>query len=348
MTGTGAPWPSALEAELQRSLLFSMLRIRLTEERIADRYADQQMRCPVHLSIGQEGVAAGVGAALECADYAMSTHRAHAHYLAKGGDMGAMIAELYGKATGCAGGKGGSMHLIDRSVNMLGSTAIVSGTLPVAVGTAFGSWLRNEARVTLAFLGEAASEEGVFSESLNFAALKQLPVVFVCEDNLYSVYSPPEVRRPESRNLVTIAAGHGIPGVQGDGNDVEFVYRATKEAVERARRGEGPSFLLFKTYRWREHCGPNFDNHIGYRTEEEYLSWKARDPIDQYEAALRVANVITDAGVAAMHAQIAGEIDEAFAFALASPFPAVEELSTGVYASSAYALDSKQLEEVRA
>jgi len=309
-----------------------MLRIRMIEEGIVERYPEQQMRCPVHLSIGQEAVAAGVCAAMEGRDYVMSTHRAHAHYLAKGGDIKAMLAELYGKAAGCSSGKGGSMHLIDLDVNMLGSTPVVGGSIPVAVGTAFGSLLQGEDRVTVVFFGDAATEEGVFCESLNFAALKQLPLVFICENNLYSVYSPLSVRQPASRDRLALARAHGMAAASGDGNDVEQVFQLAREAVARARRGEGPTYLEFETYRWREHCGPNYDNDIGYRTEAEFAAWEKRCPIERQRTRVREEEGLSEADVSRMTTEIRREIDSAFAFAKASPLPGPAELLEGIYA----------------
>ncbi|NDB95899.1 MAG: thiamine pyrophosphate-dependent dehydrogenase E1 component subunit alpha [Verrucomicrobia bacterium] len=188
-----------------------MLRIRLVEEAIAEAYPRQEMRCPVHLSIGQEAVAAGTAAALARADLAMSGHRSHAHYLAKGGDLRKMIAELMGRQNGCCRGRGGSMHLIDRSVGFMGAVPIVGSTIPIAVGLAFAEKLRGQTRVTAAFLGEAATEEGVFHESANFASLHRLPVLFVCENNLYSVYSPMAVRQPAHRAVFEVASAPVIP-----------------------------------------------------------------------------------------------------------------------------------------
>lgn len=309
-----------------------MIRIRMIEEAIADRYAEQQMRCPVHLSIGQEAIAVGVCSALEKDDYIMSTHRAHAHYLAKGGDLKTMIAEIYGKATGCCSGKGGSMHLVDLSVGMLGSTPIVGNSLPVAVGTAFASWLKNEKRVTVIFFGEGSTEEGVFSECLNFAALKRLPVVFVCENNLYSVYSPLEVRQAQKRDNTAIAKAHGMFASGGNGNDVTEVSKLTAEAVRRARLGEGPSFLEFTTYRWREHCGPHFDNDIGYRTPEEFETWKKRCPIENYQHHLITEKKVAQKEIGKMHDEIKTEIEAAFLFAQNSPFPHEAKLAEGIYA----------------
>jgi pyruvate dehydrogenase E1 component alpha subunit len=304
----------------------------MVEERIADLYPEQEMRCPVHLSIGQEGVAVGVCAALSPQDYVLSGHRSHGHYLAKGGDLKAMMAELYGKVTGCSQGKGGSMHLVDLSVGFLGATPIVASTIPIAVGAAFGSVMRGERRATVAFFGEAATEEGVFAESLNFAVLKDLPVVFVCENNLYSVYSPLSVRQPAERDLVQIAQGHGANALRGDGNDVAEVYRLALQAVDRAMRGEGPTLLELATYRWREHVGPYYDNDLGYRTEAEFLAWKERDPVEQAKAALLADGTLSGPQVEEMERRIAGEIAEAVTFARESPFPPKDLLAEHLYA----------------
>lgn len=285
------------------SLQTEVLRIRMVEEAIAARYSEQKMRCPVHLSIGQEAVAVGVCAQLKPTDYAVSGHRAHAHYLAKGGDLKKMIAEIYGKKTGCCGGRGGSMHLIDLQAGFLGSTPIVGGSIPIGVGAAFGSVLKGEERIVAIFFGEGATEEGVFAESLNFAALKKLPVLFVCENNLYSVYSPLEVRQPKERSIPLLAEAHGIFALKGDGNCLEEVTLLAEKGVEHIRRGRGPCLLEFATYRFREHCGPDIDP---YQPGDEVHYWQKRDPL---------------LGVSKRCPEIEQEIAEAFAFAEASPFP---------------------------
>ena len=322
----------AIAPDLRSRLFYDMLRIRRVEERVADLYAEQEMRCPVHLSIGQEAVAVGVCTALATEDYVMSGHRSHGHYLAKGGDLKAMLAELYGKVTGCSQGKGGSMHLVDLSVGFLGATPIVASTIPIAVGAAFGSVLRDELRVTVSFFGEAATEEGVFVESLNFAVLQKLPVIFVCENNLYSVYSPLSVRQPAERDLALIARGHGVEAVRGDGNDAFEVYRLASGAVGRAKRGGGPVLLEFATYRWRDHVGPDYDSDLGYRTAAELEAWKERCPVEQAKAALLADGVLSEWQVQEMERRIAEEIDEAVAFAKESPFPSLELLTEHLYA----------------
>jgi pyruvate dehydrogenase E1 component alpha subunit len=274
-----------------------------------------------------------VCAALRPDDQVMSGHRSHAHYLAKGGDLTAMIAELHGKETGCCKGRGGSMHLIDLGAGFVGAVPIVGSTIPIATGLAFADRQLGRDRVTVAFLGEAATEEGVFHESANFASLHRLPIVYVCENNLYSVYSPMAVRQPAHREVWQMAAGHGIASSQGDGNDPVAVYELMRGAVARARAGQGPVFLELKTYRWREHCGPGFDNHIGYRTEAEYLAWRELDPVAKLEAQLQHAGELDDAAYAQFKDGVAAEIADAFAEAQRAPFPAGTTLTDHVYAS---------------
>ncbi len=310
-----------------------ILRIRMVEEKIAERYAEQQMRCPVHLSIGQEAVAVGACAAITPDDYAMSGHRSHAHYLAKGGSLKKMIAEIYGKADGCCAGRGGSMHLIDRSVGFLGAVPIVSSTIPIAVGTALSSQLEKSNRVTLAFFGEGATEEGVFHESMNFASLRKLPVIFVCENNFFSVYTMMSPRQPAHREVSQQALGHGVEAHQGDGNNVEEVHHLVSTAVKKARAGEGPTFLEFKTYRWREHCGPNYDDHLDYRPAGEFEQWKKNCPIDRLRTRLISEGLLTDATMKTLSQNIATEIDDAFVAAAASPFPETFTMSQGLFAN---------------
>jgi TPP-dependent pyruvate/acetoin dehydrogenase alpha subunit len=327
--------PPVLSTERLRTLYREMLRIRLCEERIAELYSEKEMRCPVHLCIGQEAIPVGVSAHLRRADVVFSGHRSHGHYLAKGGDLPRMLAEIYGKATGCAKGKGGSMHLVDVDAGFLGATPIVASSIPIAVGAAFGAKLKNKTIVTVAYFGEGATEEGVFQESLNFAVLHHLPIVFVCENNLYSVYSPVSVRQPETRDIVKIAQAHGCVGGRADGNSVQQVYQVAQQAVERARRGEGPTLLEFPTYRWREHCGPQWDNHLGYRTPAEYEEWKARCPIQALREELQNQRHFSDSVHEKLVADLSLELDGAIAFAKESPFPSPEQLLQHVYSTQA-------------
>jgi len=304
----------------------------MIEESIADLYPEQEMRCPVHLCSGQEAVAVGVCAGLRTEDYIMSNHRSHGHYLAKGGDLKSMMAEIYGKEAGCCKGKGGSMHLIDLNVNYLGSTPIVAGIIPVATGVAFGIQMKGEDRLAAVFLGDAAAEEGVFSESLNFAALKQLPILYVCENNLYSVYSPLAVRQPDERENLAIARAYGIHAEKGYGNDVEEVERIAKKAIEHVRQKGGPAFIEFETYRFREHCGPNYDNKLGYRAEEEYEEWRQKCPLDNYEKKLVEEGALNVKLAAEYRREIEQEMGAAVAYAKQSRFPEKKEIDTDLYA----------------
>jgi len=308
----------------------SMLRIRLIEEAIVEHYPEQEMRCPVHLSIGQEAVPVGICAALRKDDQVTSSHRCHAHYLAKGGELRRMMAEIYGKAAGCCGGRGGSMHLFDNDVGMLLSLPIVTSSVPIAVGAALALKPRGNS-VAVAFLGDAATEEGVFHESMNLAMLKRLPVLFVVENNLYSVYTPLAARQP-ARPLTNLALAHGMPSEHGDGNDVVAVHAIAERAVARARDGGGPSLLVFDTYRWREHCGPNYDNDIGYRTNDEYLAWRALCPIDRLQSELQLRDLLSAETAAQMRQEIEREVADAIAFARAAPFPLPETAGAQVYA----------------
>lgn len=322
---------SRADLEMLVPLYRAMRRIRLVELEISKRYAEQKMRCPVHLSVGQEAIAVGVCSVLERADQAVSTHRCHAHYLAKGGKLNAMMAELYGKSTGCCGGRGGSMHLFDADAGLLLSLPIVASSIPVGVGAALGFALRGEPHVAAVFLGDASLEEGVWHESANFAARHRLPVVFVCENNLYSVYTHLNDRQPD-RPLTKLAEAHGIPARHVDGNNLDVVVRVTGELVDRARRGEGPGFLLADTYRWLEHCGPNYDNTIGYRTEDEFKIWQSRCPVEGLRRQLEKMGLWDTGREAVLLRDVQAEIDAAFRFAEESPFPELRTAAEGVYA----------------
>ena len=223
------------------------------------------------------------------------------------------------------------MHLIDLTTGFIGATPIVGSTIPIAVGTAFGTLMRGEQHISVVFLGDAATEEGVFHESLNFAVLKRLPVIFVCENNLYSVYSPLSVRQPEGREIFRQAEGYGVKSYQGDGNNVIEVYQLAGEAVKRVRDGNGPVFLEFKTYRWREHCGPYYDNDLGYRTEGEFQEWQRHCPLDSLKARLLNECIVKPEDIDRMTNDYKTEMEEAIAFARESPFPTKQNLLEHIY-----------------
>lgn len=318
--------------ERARSDLYrSMLRIRRIEEALADRYAEQEMRCPMHLCIGQEAIAVGVCAALADNDVMFSNHRAHGHYLAKRGSLNAMVAELYGRLTGCCGGRGGSMHLIDLDVGFMGATPIVGGTVPLAVGAAWAISLKKEKQVSVIFLGDGCFEEGVVHESMNFAALHKLPVIFVCENNEFSVYTRLNERQPQ-RPINKIAEAHGLTTYVGDGNDVEAVLSIAQKAVHEAKHGGGPQFMELNTYRWREHCGPDFDDHLGYRAAQEIEIGLKDCPIVKFETRLKQSNSLTQSVIEKFESEIRDEVTKAFEFALSSAKPTAKDAGERVYA----------------
>lgn len=322
-----------LAAIPRRSLLAmytTMLRIRLFEEKIVELYPAQEMKCPVHLCIGQEAIAAGVCQNLKRDDYMISNHRGHGHSLAKGASMKPLMAELYGRTTGCSKGKGGSMHLIDTAEGVLGTSAIVGGGIPMAVGTALSSRIKGDHKVSVVFFGDGAYDEGVFYESFNFAALKKLPVVFVCENNFFATNSP-QSSRHSSCEIARSAATFGAPGVCIDGNNVVDVYKAAAEAVTLARSGGGPSLIEAKTYRWKGHVGPEVDFEKSPRTEEELIYWMKRCPLKNFEKALREGGFFTDQELDSIPQTIFTELEEAVKFALSSPYPEASALYEDLY-----------------
>ncbi len=308
-----------IDKKTVRNLYYQTLRIRLIEEAIADEYKYQQMRCPTHLYIGQEAIAAGVAENLIKEDIVYSTHRSHGHYLAKRGSVERMIAELYGKETGCTGGIGGSQHLIDLSVNYYGAVPIVGETIPLAVGAALAIKMKKENRISVVFLGDAATEEGIFAESINFAVLKKLSILFICENNLYSTYTHIRERQPK-RPIFGIAKAYGAMSYQEDGNDVVKVFELSRKVVRNIRKGQGPAFIEFLTYRLREHVGPNYDL-TGYRPTEELKRWQEKSPIERIRKYVRSRKIMDEEGMERMGRKIKKEIDEAFRFAKESPYP---------------------------
>jgi len=286
--------------------------------------------CPVHLYTGQEAVATGVCANLRKDDYVFSTHRSHGHYIAKGGDIKTLMAELYGRVTGCSKGRGGSMHLASPDVGLLGSSAIVAGTIPLAVGTALAFSLQEQDAVSVAFFGDGAANEGVFYESLNFASLKKLPVIFVCDNNLYSTHMPISACLADTC-IYKKAEIFNMPGIRIDGNNVFEVFRAAKRAIKDARRGNGPTLLECMTYRWRGHVGPNFDLDKGLRSKEELDYWMDRCPIKALEEFLRQHDILSESEKTQIGEGIDKEVEEAFIFAKESPYPAENELLDNVF-----------------
>jgi pyruvate dehydrogenase E1 component alpha subunit len=306
-------------------LYYDMLRISKFQLRIDSLYLDNDLKTPVHLCIGQEAVPVGVCAHLGPDDFLSSNHRGHGHYLAKGGNLKALVAELYCKETGCSKGRGGSMHLVDVAVGHYGSSSIVGGGIPIGTGLGLAIKMRGEARVSVIFFGDGAADEGVLYESINFAILKKLPVLFVLENNQYSVCSHVSARQAGE------VVFHAMPPDllftrKVDGNKVLAVYEAAGEAVSRARGGLGPAFLECQTYRILGHAGCEAQDSPGYRSPEEVAHWRKRSPLADFQQDMLAAGIITLQDVQAFEQRIDAELDEAFACAQRDPLPRGEEL----------------------
>jgi TPP-dependent pyruvate/acetoin dehydrogenase alpha subunit len=313
------------------SIWKNIFKIRYVEQTIANEYHKGEMRCPTHLSIGQEAVPSVLNEFLKKTDHVVSGHRAHAHYLAKGGNLKKMLSEIFGKENGCAQGRGGSMHLIDRSVGFAGSTAIVANSIPVGVGIAFAKKLKNTKDIVIIYLGDGAIEEGAFYESINFAILKKLPVFFVCENNFYSVYTPMKYRQPKNRKIHKMVEGLGCKTFAANGNDPYQMYNKISVAIKKIRSGAGPIFGEFYTYRHREHCGPNFDDNLNYRPKKELEYWLKKDPLlfleNKINKSKKIISLINDEKKKIKH-----QVNQAFKFARKSKYPINKLTINDVYA----------------
>ena len=315
---------TASESEII-SLYRSLLRMRRAEEITAEIYRSDKIKSPIHLSIGQEFVTVGVVDAISDDDYVAGSYRCHAAYIAKGGDLGAMYAEMFGKSTGCAKGRGGSMHLIETRHNVIGASAVVGTHIPVAVGHALALKTAGKGRMVTIFFGDGATEEGVFYESLNFASLHKLPVLFVCENNGFAIHTP-LAKRWATNRLCERVETFGIPAERIAGGDVFAIRDAARDAVAAIRNGDGPQFIECETYRWREHVGPAEDYDDGYRTRDDQAPWIENDQV------ARLGEMLGDDIRGRIDSEIELEIAAAVAFAENSPSPNPEELWDSVYA----------------
>lgn len=310
-----------------RAMYATMLRIRKFEERVAELVSQGEIICPCHLYIGEEAVATGICSALRRDDYVFSTHRSHGHYIAKGGDIKALMAELYGRVTGCSRGRGGSMHLASPDMGLPGSSAIVAGTIPLAVGAALAFSMQEKDSVSVAFFGDGAIGEGIWYESLNFAALKKLPVIFVCENNLYSTHMPLDACLANT-NIYKKAEAFNMHGVKVNGNDVMEVFKVANKVIEDARHGKGPALMECMTYRWRGHVGPSDDLEKGLRSKEELDYWTKRCPIKMFEESLFKQGILSESEKTQIYTDIEKETEETITFAKESPYPDPSELLT--------------------
>ena len=307
-----------------------MVRIRVFETEAGRMAEAGKIPGALHLYVGEEAVAAGVMVHLSDDDWITSTHRGHGHLIAKGGAFDKMFAELFGRATGYCRGKGGSMHISNMELGMLGANGIVGAGPPIAVGAAFSNKYRKTDRVAVSFFGDGASNEGAFHEAANMAALYKLPVIFVCENNGYGEYTP-QAGHQAIVDVADRAAGYGMPGVVVDGMDAVAVYEAAGAAIGRARQGDGPTLLECKTYRFFDHVGVR-GMGLSYRTDEELEEWQKRDPIRLFEARLAELGVLSQAEAAELHETILADVKAGIAFAEESPPPSVGTLLDDVYA----------------
>jgi acetoin:2,6-dichlorophenolindophenol oxidoreductase subunit alpha len=319
-----------LSPDKQRQMLRQMLTIRCFEERASADYHAGKIYGVVHCYIGEEAVAVGVCAALESGDQIISTHRGHGHCIAKGADLERMMAELYGRRTGYCKGKGGSMHIADFGIGMLGANGIVGGGISIVTGAALAAQMEGNGRVAVSFFGDGASNAGPFHECLNIAASWKLPVVYVCENNLYAAQTS-AASTQGLEDVAARAAGYGILGTVVDGNDIFAVHQAAYRAVERARKGEGPTLIECKTYRWRAHTERKAQPDP--RDKSEIEGWKSKDPIARLMRQLEAQQQLSEADWQAMQADVQGQIDAAIAFAEASPFPSPEHALEDVFAA---------------
>lgn len=323
---------NGLSAEKSIQLHKGVVRLRLVEETLASRYREQEMRTPTHFGTGQEGVAVGVCSALRKNDAVFSHHRCHNHYLAMGGGVFELASELYGRATGCSGGRGGSVHLTDIRNGMIVSSAILGETPAVAAGAALAFKMDGVDRVAVAFFGEGAMDEGALYETLNFASVHRLPMLFVCENNLYATESPLSVRQPPNTELCTRAEAFKVPARRIDGNDVAAVFSVTEEIVNEMRGGFGPQFIECMTYRWREHVGPMFDHELNrtYRSRAEVEAWMAKCPVTVSSLRMLEEGLASQAELDQWERELRASVERDIERARAAPWPETATLFNNI------------------
>jgi len=315
----------------KKELFKKMFFIREVENKIVENYPDKEIRCPVHLSIGQEAIAVGICKNLSKNDKILSAHRSHAHYLAKGGNLDSMLGELYGKETGCAKGKGGSMHLQDHNVGMIAAVPIVGSTLPIGVGVAWANKLKKIKGMVVIFFGDGTTEEGVFLESLDFASLHKLPILFICENNFFSVYSALSKRQSSKRKIINISKALGIRSKKLDGNNVEKIYLESKRIINNIKKGSGPYLLELETFRHLEHCGPYNDDYLNYRSKKFISEWRKKCPIANYKKKLLSSKILSNNEFVNYKKRINKIILNSFLKAKSSKFPNKKQLYKDIY-----------------
>ena len=320
-----------MNTRLKKILLKDMLLTRNLELKIASNYKDKEIRCPVHLSIGQEAISAGVSKALKKNDIVYSAHRSHAHYLSKGGSVKGLIGEIYGKESGCAKGVGGSMHLVDIKAGIYGCVPIVGSPIPISVGSAWSNKILKKNLITVVYFGDGATEQGVFYESLNFAKIHKVPILFVCENNFYSIYTDYKRRHSKKNNVTNISKAIGIKSKTIFGNDVEKVYNESKKAINYIKKTKEPMLLEFETYRIYEHCGPNIDDDLNYRPKSEVKKWINNCPIKLYKNKLIKQKIINSKQIEKIEYYIGRKLTKIFNKIKKDKFPSKKYLTNYTY-----------------
>tara|TARA_Y100001970_G_C14259925_1_gene879586 strand:- start:43339 stop:44271 length:933 start_codon:yes stop_codon:yes gene_type:complete len=305
---------------------------RTVEEKIVSEYPKNEIRCPVHLSIGQEAISAGVSAVLGKKDCILSAHRSHAHYLSKGGSIRAMIGEIYGKETGCVKGLGGSMHLLDIKAGILGCVPIVGSTISIAAGIALANKLKKKNSLTVVYFGDGAVETGVFYETLNFSKIHNLPILFICENNFYSTFANLDIRNSKPNNITHLSKSVGIKSFKENGNDVEKVFKKTLKAKNFMNRNNQPVLIEFMTHRVYEHCGPNIDDILGYRPQIFLNKWLLKCPLKQYEKKLIKSGALSKKNIEIINDKIKTKVDKIFQKVKKDKFPKKSYLNKFIYA----------------
>lgn len=310
-----------------------LLRIRSAETSLAERYKQQEMRTPTHFGVGQEAIPVGVCAALRPDDVAYSHHRSHNHYLAKGGSVYRLAAELFGRKTGCSGGRGGSVHLTDLASGFIASSAILAEAVAAATGSALSFAMDRSERISTVFFGDAVAEEGAFYECLSYATLKKLPILYICENNRYATESPLAIRQPEQVTIAARVAAFKIPTREVDGNDVRAVYEAAAGLVTAMRQRPGPAFMECETYRWLEHVGPHYDHKFdrSYRSKEELEEWQQKCPVKRSREYLLATHLASEQELTTWQAEIQAGIDADIERAYQDPWPEVDTLMDHVH-----------------
>ena len=322
-----------IKSKLKYNFYLDMLLTRTVEEKIVSEYPKNEIRCPVHLSIGQEAISTGVSANLKRTDLILSNHRSHSHYISKGGSIRSLVGEIYGKETGCVKGLGGSMHLLDTKAGILGCVPIVGSSISIAAGVALSNKLLKNNVLTIVYFGDGATESGAYYETLNFSKIHNLPILFICENNFYSTFTDLDIRNSKPQDITNVSKSIGIKSFKEDGNDVEKVYQKTLIATNYIKKNIQPALIEFKTHRVYEHCGPNIDDQLGYRPKKFLKKWLSRCPLKLYEKKLKKEKILNNKKIDLLKKASKKKIDKVFLQVRKDKYPKKSYLKRFIYAN---------------